>query len=101
MGLKEVSIRSPHRSKGRRRNIDADEPPTARHVSIRSPHRSKGTEEIELARQLEVSIRSPHRSKGRLAKDGVAGLGILVSIRSPHRSKGRRRVSELRARGPQ
>ena len=108
-----VSIRSPHRSKGRRAG------------SGRSPHAFKGFNPLPSPKQgetnsfckhialLYVSIRSPHRSKGRLAgwgfdypsrlsfnplpspKQGETSLpgifssGGLVSIRSPHRSKGR------------
>ena len=61
-----VSIRSPHRSKGRLLQVR----PTVSSmlVSIRSPHRSKGRH-LEIIAYLEpltfVSIRSPHRSKGR------------------------------------
>ena len=60
-------------------------------VSIRSPHRSKGRLELEQG-GLEVgivSIRSPHRSKGRRTDDVWLGFLRVVSIRSPHRSKGR------------
>ncbi len=109
-----VSIRSPHRSKGRlarRRRTQG-----FGLVSIRSPHRSKGrparcslparlptfqsaplTEargDAPIATQAlmaqNVSIRSPHRSKGRQSNVVDLLKVILVSIRSPHRSKGRR-----------
>ena len=84
-----VSIRSPHRSKGRLglcyRGI------WPRCVSIRSPHRSKGRPALPHAEGVEtaVSIRSPHRSKGRRFRWLRANSQVLVSIRSPHRSKGR------------
>ena len=84
-------------------------------VSIRSPHRSKGRLPLGHRRALgragfnplpspkqgetnvldrddpfsQVSIRSPHRSKGRLGIGVARRRGGLVSIRSPHRSKGR------------
>ena len=112
-----VSIRSPHRSKGRLAALAvARSKGRLGQVSIRSPHRSKGRQ-LGVCRALlpiGVSIRSPHRSKGRLIamvvtlsmelgfnplpspKQGetrqpapIANRGILVSIRSPHRSKGR------------
>ena len=60
-------------------------------VSIRSPHRSKGRRHHR-ARQramIDVSIRSPHRSKGRQLHPARLAQGSIVSIRSPHRSKGR------------
>ena len=70
-------------------------------VSIRSPHRSKGRPvavSITVSPRL-VSIRSPHRSKGRRGglQGGVPEDG--VSIRSPHRSKGRRGATDKRS-GP-
>ena len=71
-------------SKGRRGVVEL--------VSIRSPHRSKGR---QISDRLvlpfsRVSIRSPHRSKGRLlSMDDSTAIASLVSIRSPHRSKGR------------
>ena len=108
-----VSIRSPHRSKGRpimpSTNFDCCR------VSIRSPHRSKGrhmTPQLVERRIMFqsaplteargdlpmpghpvvlgiVSIRSPHRSKGRQRAQTAELLYARVSIRSPHRSKGR------------
>ena len=60
-------------------------------VSIRSPHKSKGR--LCLLRDRgylqHVSIRSPHKSKGRLLVKSSAGRRTIVSIRSPHKSKGR------------
>ena len=63
----------------------------ALHVSIRSPHRSKGRPEVmmQIAARMRVSIRSPHRSKGRPAVVQRSIPKLRVSIRSPHRSKGR------------
>ena len=60
-------------------------------VSIRSPHRSKGRLMCLLLVKVfvVVSIRSPHRSKGRQFDRLGATIVHLVSIRSPHRSKGR------------
>ena len=59
-------------------------------VSIRSPHRSKGRLQPPRAHDvLVVSIRSPHRSKGRPAISAASMVSSVVSIRSPHRSKGR------------
>ena len=60
-------------------------------VSIRSPHRSKGRR-FRAPRsnaQGRVSIRSPHRSKGRRFLESPIFQALFVSIRSPHRSKGR------------
>ena len=101
--LARVSIRSPHRSKGRQLAVvqgfvRCDLLVTE--VSIRSPHRSKGRpappERYERC-AAAVSIRSPHRSKGRLqALDPFASLD-RVSIRSPHRSKGRPSLSPISA----
>ena len=102
----DVSIRSPHRSKGRH--------PAERlaGVSIRSPHRSKGRQrngqtihEFQSAPLTEARgdrvattcpsteqsfnpLPSPKQGETRLLAGGRALLGI-VSIRSPHRSKGR------------
>ena len=61
-------------------------------VSIRSPHRSKGRRRIppRSTSPTRVSIRSPHRSKGRRHRAVPSLQGPRVSIRSPHRSKGRR-----------
>ena len=60
-------------------------------VSIRSPHRSKGRHRLASYQGLheQVSIRSPHRSKGRPIATGGGWIQKSVSIRSPHRSKGR------------
>ena len=96
-----VSIRSPHRSKGRPLTDNVLEADNV--VSIRSPHRSKGRP-LPSARphgQNEVSIRSPHRSKGRPTRKPLRGLGLWVSIRSPHRSKGRRQGGVVGDGGPQ
>ena len=108
-----VSIRSPHRSKGRRLFCHSWRGDTRYPVSIRSPHRSKGRHKAEdqpaflavfqSAPLTEargdffalVSIRSPHRSKGRRP------IREIVSIRSPHRSKGRRRFTAHAGKGRQ
>ncbi len=107
-----VSIRSPHRSEGRRsgaqvwsgRKMFQSAPLTEARgddeldqllisvvVSIRSPHRSEGR--LISSRfspsATSVSIRSPHRSEGRLISSRFSPSATSVSIRSPHRSEGR------------
>ena len=88
-----VSIRSPHRSKGRPEHWS--DPGCLGRVSIRSPHRSKGRPPLVNGSEVEslVSIRSPHRSKGRPLIVSTSGYSKPVSIRSPHRSKGRLRYA--------
>ena len=73
-----------------------------RRVSIRSPHRSKGRRapaRREAKPNFQVSIRSPHRSKGRLCRCACLTDRDIedVSIRSPHRSKGRQEKALLAA----
>ena len=85
-----VSIRSPHRSKGRpagagRLNLHAH-----RFNPLPSPKQGKTGIASPWPSAITVSIRSPHRSKGRPDPFRVAPRRIFVSIRSPHRSKGRR-----------
>ena len=60
-------------------------------VSIRSPHKSKGRHRRDgaLSSQIFVSIRSPHKSKGRRTSAAGRKEDSSVSIRSPHKSKGR------------
>ena len=95
----EVSIRSPHRSKGRQMIMEwVNQCDTTGDVSIRSPHRSKGRPlggpPAHLAR-LPDSFQSAPLTEargdpcwpGRLHRNAAQ-----VSIRSPHRSKGRRGV---------
>ena len=108
-----VSIRSPHRSKGRRLGCCVVR--RRRIVSIRSPHRSKGrlppesepfhSELFQSAPLTEargdryLPERARQRSRFQSAPlteargddEGGAGAdeGVVVSIRSPHRSKGR------------
>ena len=86
-----VSIRSPHRSKGRQ-GLRAQTAQTAQFQSAPlTEARGDSAASCESVKSTTVSIRSPHRSKGRLIVAGrLIGLG-MVSIRSPHRSKGRRR----------
>ena len=66
------------------------------HVSIRSPHKSKGRRlrAAITSRLCSVSIRSPHKSKGRPIRIFGIFAAPCVSIRSPHKSKGRQRRSE-------
>ena len=109
-----VSIRSPHRSKGRFRNSRASESRLGGFNPLPSPEAREIGGRPAWREVPEVSIRSPHRSKGRSAPCAVmirvlpsfqsaplteargdvsyAGTGWKqhsVSIRSPHRSKGR------------
>ena len=83
-----VSIRSPHRSKGRHRQAYSLSCRTG--VSIRSPHRSKGRPRT-LGRCAACScfnpLPSPKQGETRLSSE--PSPAISVSIRSPHRSKGR------------
>ena len=68
-------------------------------VSIRSPHKSKGRRSALAAksRASVVSIRSPHKSKGRLFRHPCGSRRGGVSIRSPHKSKGRPSCNRTRA----
>ena len=108
-----VSIRSPHRSKGRLRSVDARVEPQLFQSAPLTEARGDGTFTRAFFGRIRVSIRSPHRSKGRPGiVAGVTWFGkcfnplpspkqgetlklsllsrlLLVSIRSPHRSKGR------------
>ena len=109
-----VSIRSPHKSKGRLSTDAATAcspgcfnplpsqkqgetwlrtPASSWTTSFNPLPSQKQGETLFLDQQLEdggVSIRSPHKSKGRLdLPDGKLNQHI-VSIRSPHKSKGRR-----------
>ena len=108
-----VSIRSPHRSKGRRLPTDGSTPcvlfQSAPLTEARgdleifvvasmlrgfnplpSPKQGETGKEMSVHAPTNVSIRSPHRSKGR-PKPGAHTQEVApVSIRSPHRSKGRR-----------
>ena len=110
-----VSIRSPHRSKGRPA-APMSCPPVAlfqsaplteargdneKWQSIRAsggfnplPPPKQGETGIAKGNrdQRRVSIRSPHRSKGRLLNPAIIVYLVLVSIRSPHRSKGRQAI---------
>ena len=64
-------------------------------VSIRSPHKSKGRrcEAVQVVVRGSVSIRSPHKSKGRRGQTHQKFIPRIVSIRSPHKSKGRHLLS--------
>ena len=108
-----VSIRAPHASTGRQREIEMTEeealfqsaPRTqARgdqvrhrdhavdaHVSIRAPHASTGRHPASAQRYLyiQVSIRAPHASTGRPSRRCLAPTAQAVSIRAPHASTGR------------
>ena len=59
----EVSIRSPHRSKGRRR--PTRRPTREGHVSIRSPHRSKGRHPLMVARRRHGMFQSAPLTEAR------------------------------------
>ena len=94
-----VSIRSPHRSKGRRPKAWV---PGRFFLFQSAPLTEARGDALERGvpnRDLVVSIRSPHRSKGRRQRLVADLVPSLVSIRSPHRSKGRR-VAKRRMREP-
>ena len=88
-----VSIRSPHRSKGRLGGRECfNRTGNGRRFQSAPLTEARGD---ALAHQLgcpdlAVSIRSPHRSKGRRYRSTRCRPTARVSIRSPHRSKGRR-----------
>ena len=66
-----------------------------KYVSIRSPHRSKGRRPVPPAEYTEYAIKFQSapltEARGDLPVYGRDRLGMpyVVSIRSPHRSKGR------------
>ena len=118
--LLSVSIRSPHKSKGRHSCTAAKG--RARLVSIRSPHKSKGRHHSRERNALKSRFQSapltkargdrspcrrvarprcfnplPSQKQGETYTALAPDLQVLVSIRSPHKSKGRRQLSELRA----
>ena len=108
-----VSIRSPHRSKGRllaggltgAQNGGFNPLPSPKQGEtarqrlsdwkdycfnpLPSPKQGETFTRTLALEPSTVSIRSPHRSKGRRGGHGVCDGLAAVSIRSPHRSKGR------------
>ena len=94
-----VSIRSPHRSKGRPIPQACGGDPLLRFNPLPSPKQGETRKNAPMPDWLPVSIRSPHRSKGRLGYSSKNSSMILVSIRSPHRSKGRHRPALYRSAG--
>ena len=85
-----VSIRSPHRSKGRLAPHGWKPNPLSCFNPLPSPKQGEtGQCRPRLRYPAGVSIRSPHRSKGRRPNEISRAGGLSVSIRSPHRSKGR------------
>ena len=88
----EVSIRSPHRSKGR---LWRGVAPEAIIDEFQSAPLTEARGDIVAflveVGECPVSIRSPHRSKGRRIWMRSISSSCSVSIRSPHRSKGRHR----------
>ena len=85
-----VSIRSPHRSKGR--CMDPEFIAIAEGMFQSAPlteARGDAHQTHPSPDYIRVSIRSPHRSKGRFTLVLVDVSASMVSIRSPHRSKGR------------
>ena len=109
----DVSIRSPHKSKGRRSTssskVKAKKFQSAPLTKARGdigwsgdcdglmgfnplPSQKQGetAKPWQRRRVRSVSIRSPHKSKGRQSPGFAWVVGIGVSIRSPHKSKGRR-----------
>ena len=114
-----VSIRSPHKSKGRlgqsrkrRLYLLFQSAPLTKargdlygrlyhvditHVSIRSPHKSKGRHKRFSNAYLSYEFQSAPLTKARgdTTAAKVNNLKTGVSIRSPHKSKGRHRSSIL------
>ena len=88
-----VSIRSPHRSKGRLTLTATGLPAWLFQSAPLTEARGDGRKPPPAGPQGGVSIRSPHRSKGRRGGGPCPPRTRHVSIRSPHRSKGRRRSS--------
>ena len=111
-----VSIRSPHKSKGRRQHEHIGHEP--QHVSIRSPHKSKGRrsgwccfpkqsefQSAPLTKARGDSIRHrvscplisfnplPSQKQGETQRGDDRPSPLAVSIRSPHKSKGRQQGS--------
>ena len=108
-----VSIRSPHRSKGRRGGLRLNgctemfqsAPLTEARGDYSWAHERRASHSFQsaplteargdairftpAAGSIDVSIRSPHRSKGRPRTRVGSSTKSAVSIRSPHRSKGR------------
>ena len=111
--LRGVSIRSPHKSKGRRASSRPTTPSAAFQSAPLTKARGDRREYRYQCGQTTVSIRSPHKSKGRQPspQKSTAPCGFQsapltkargdlasrrstirpqqVSIRSPHKSKGR------------
>ena len=109
----EVSIRSPHQSKGRRsstgwtpRLMEFQSAPLTkargdplwstagavhydRFNPLPSPKQGETSASAKVVPPDRVSIRSPHQSKGRLWVVSSSHPSLRVSIRSPHQSKGR------------
>ena len=84
-----VSIRSPHRSKGRSMYPSGSMGVPV--VSIRSPHRSKGRSQRQNVKPWIQSGFNPLPSpkQGEIFTATAERNKFYVSIRSPHRSKGR------------
>ena len=84
-----VSIRSPHKSKGRL--VRAYRPPPTPEFQSAPLTKARGDiiHRLEAVHTLTVSIRSPHKSKGRHNVIKHSRIQGVVSIRSPHKSKGR------------
>ena len=97
IGSAAVSIRSPHRSKGRHVMLAAVKRMSTSFNPLPSPKQGETDTDDRQVPLTSVSIRSPHRSKGRLPSGTEELDSYQVSIRSPHRSKGRRlaRVSRV------
>ena len=96
-----VSIRSPHRSEGRRATSSGSEVGrTGLVVSIRSPHRSEGRPSPDFLRRKSqaeaVVFQSAPLTGARGDAKGVVLRQDLVSIRSPHRSEDWKRRRPLR-----
>ena len=84
-----VSIRSPHKSKGRHDGLERGGHEAKFQSAPLTKARGDGIELTGQSVDIRVSIRSPHKSKGRHTTADRADIITPVSIRSPHKSKGR------------
>ena len=84
-----VSIRSPHKSKGRLQDFGAAVDVQGGFNPLPSQKQGETWQVARTCGPATVSIRSPHKSKGRQLRLCARRGGRDVSIRSPHKSKGR------------
>ena len=94
VSMRSVSIRSPHRSKGR---PSSSNPSVKSHVFQSAPLTEARGDPLSVSFITETKRFNPLPSpkQGETTEGECAGSKGKVSIRSPHRSKGRRRPSSL------